>query len=361
MKKALIFILALLCISSGFSANKRFDTVVVFGDSLSDNGNLYRYMWHKLPLSPPYFAGRFSNGPLWIEYLYASYFPMEYGQGLQNYAVGGAGAVLSYKENMPYTLTMELNNYLYWHTYGKKETTLYSIWIGGNNYLNGPTNVEDITDAVINATGGVIERLISYGGNKFLLPNLPDLGRVPQSRELNNQALLTLLSQKHNSKLAVKIEQLKQKYPEVLFLHFDLYSIFNFALEHPNDYGYNNVSDPCYLGSYTGWLLNYQPDEQSLWAFLQQQDGQFKPRQWDIIKNNPQLKEAAAAGYIYQLLPAKNKEEPLNCDGYVFWDRVHPTTQTHYYIAQKARDLLNDFGLEPFIAIEQPEPNGEIH
>ena len=32
------------------------NTIVVFGDSLSDNGNLYEYMKRELPLSPPYFA-----------------------------------------------------------------------------------------------------------------------------------------------------------------------------------------------------------------------------------------------------------------------------------------------------------------
>ena len=56
MKQALLLLVALLCFGSVFSANKRFDTMVVFGDSLSDNGNLYRYMWYKLPLSPPYFV-----------------------------------------------------------------------------------------------------------------------------------------------------------------------------------------------------------------------------------------------------------------------------------------------------------------
>lgn len=56
MKKALLLVVAVLCFGSVFSANKRFDTMVVFGDSLSDNGNLYRYMLYKLPLSPPYFA-----------------------------------------------------------------------------------------------------------------------------------------------------------------------------------------------------------------------------------------------------------------------------------------------------------------
>ncbi|CEG55512.1 Phosphatidylcholine-sterol acyltransferase (fragment) [Legionella fallonii LLAP-10] len=118
--------------------------MVIFGDSISDTGNLYRFMWNKLPISPPYYQGRFSNGPLWIEQLYSSYSPQDYVDGFQNYAVGGTGAVFSYKQNLPFTFGREVSDYLYWNTYGKKATTLYTIWIGANNYLNGPTNIESI-------------------------------------------------------------------------------------------------------------------------------------------------------------------------------------------------------------------------
>ena len=59
---------------SGIVAATPLHNVVVFGDSLSDNGNLYELMRHQLPPSPPYFEGRFSNGPVWIEHLMASYF-----------------------------------------------------------------------------------------------------------------------------------------------------------------------------------------------------------------------------------------------------------------------------------------------
>lgn len=43
-----------------------FDGVVVYGDSLSDNGNLYGAIG--VP-PPPYYMGRFSNGPVAAEYL----------------------------------------------------------------------------------------------------------------------------------------------------------------------------------------------------------------------------------------------------------------------------------------------------
>lgn len=41
--------------------------VVVFGDSLSDNGNLFAQTGQP---PAPYFQGRFSNGPVWVEQLF---------------------------------------------------------------------------------------------------------------------------------------------------------------------------------------------------------------------------------------------------------------------------------------------------
>ncbi|KTD61259.1 SGNH/GDSL hydrolase family protein [Legionella spiritensis] len=345
MKKIAGLLAGLMLSLACLAANKQFDTMVIFGDSLSDNGNIYRYLWYYLPASPPYFEGHFSNGPLWVEYLYGHYFPGDYQEGFQDYAVGGAGAVLSYKENLPFTLTFELDNYLYWHTYGRKETTLYAIWIGGNNYINGPTNIEPLTDGVTAAIGNVIERLIGYGGNKFLIANLPDLGSLPQARDNQTQQLLTDLTLAHNSKLAYQVEVLRAKYPEVTFIYFDTYRYFNEAIASPGDYGLNNVSDPCYLGGYTGWLKAMLPDDDQLYQAMKEQHPDLTEQQWSMIKSNPQLHEAVVTGYVYALFPEHAREEPLRCDDYLFWDRVHPTTFIHQLLAEKAGELIDEAGL----------------
>lgn len=349
MKKILCFVVALLCTGLNYADNKQFDTMVILGDSLSDNGNLYNFSWHTLPVSPPYYFGHFSNGTLWAEQLYSSLFPTDYVEGFQNYAVGGAGAVLSYKQHLPYTLVMELDNYLYWHTYGKKDTTLYTIWIGGNNYLNGPINIEIITDSVVNAIANTVERLIKVGGNKFLIPNLPDLARTPFSKEYGSQVLLNELVRRHNTKLAAKIEELKFKYPDTTFVYFDIYTFFNDALEHANEYGFSNIQEPCYLGGYIGWLT--KPDDKQLQSYVAQLNPHLTSINWELINNDPQLKEAVTTSYLYRLLPEKNKENSLSCDDYVFWDRIHPTTRAHTIIAEKARQLLDEAGLQAYVPV----------
>ena len=57
--------------------------VVTFGDSVSDNGNTFRLTLGRIP-PPPYYKGRFSNGPVWVEYL-ADYLHAK----LHDFAFGG--------------------------------------------------------------------------------------------------------------------------------------------------------------------------------------------------------------------------------------------------------------------------------
>ena len=48
---------------------KPFAQIIIFGDSLSDNGNIYRLDFGFIPKSPPYFKGRFSNGEVWADHV----------------------------------------------------------------------------------------------------------------------------------------------------------------------------------------------------------------------------------------------------------------------------------------------------
>src|ERR1700693_2489301 len=76
-------ILMVLMAMTPIASASSFSSVVVYGDSLSDNGNLYSLIGY--PPSPPYYMGRFSNGPVIAEQL-AAYL----GAPLYDFAVGGA-------------------------------------------------------------------------------------------------------------------------------------------------------------------------------------------------------------------------------------------------------------------------------
>lgn len=150
--------------------------IVAFGDSLSDTGNLYAVTG--LPPAP-YYQGRFSNGPLWIEDLAAtlgvpaltpSLFP-----GGNNYAWAGteSGTGLT-SDGLP-NLRTQVGQYLSGHTPGPGD--LFSIWSGGNDFRDGQTNpfvpVQNILAAITD--------LAAAGGTHFLVADLPPLGEIPEA------------------------------------------------------------------------------------------------------------------------------------------------------------------------------------
>ncbi len=79
---------------SARAASPGYDAIYVFGDSYCDVGNIYAATKGAIPLSPPYYAGRFSNGPIWVEHVASAMgLPMKPAlavPGGTDYAVGGA-------------------------------------------------------------------------------------------------------------------------------------------------------------------------------------------------------------------------------------------------------------------------------
>jgi hypothetical protein len=72
-----------------------FNTIVFFGDSLTDDGNLPE----PFQPDPPYVGGRFTNGPVYAELL-----PGELGTGYDNFAFGGAQATTYGPRDLPLEL-----------------------------------------------------------------------------------------------------------------------------------------------------------------------------------------------------------------------------------------------------------------
>lgn len=332
--------LAIVCFVSFSVHGYKFNTIVAFGDSLSDNGNLYQHLAHLVPKSPPYYKGRFSNGPVWVETLFENYFPHGNHGYFLNYAVGGAGAVFSYKEQMPYILSHEITSYLYSHYYNNKDKSLYTIWIGANNYLSGPTNVNEITTDAVNAISDAVEKLIDRGGMMYLIINLPNIGTLPRSLSTaTDRALLTQLTLTHNQKLLEKCETLREQYPNVKIVYLDVYKLFEEAMENPQKFGLKNTQDPCYTGGYTidgtaqgmHTVLKHDLDTNAM--FLTEKDKQS-------ILNNPMVSEALRTGW-------GETQPPNACDTYLFWDRVHPTAVVHRFMAEYVELMLKNAGIEP--------------
>lgn len=329
--------------------------LVIFGDSLSDNGNLKEFT-HYLP-SEPYFKGRFSNGLVW-----ADYFSIMTQIPILNYAYGGAKS--SSDINMPVYkfvsylksgvrnlitggMTNYVNSYIKSHlnlkslnktqTIQTPDETLYIIWIGGNDYLDSMNSQKEFTklidndsykfsENIVNNITNSITNLQKAGAKKFLIIGLPDIGMTPEAVLNNNYNFtggrfkkkeeiyyrLSEISQIHNSILKQKIENLNNYAQNSHIYFYDINPLllklinnkniiddtpFNYQLNYLNSefpfYGFekNNIQMPCYKGDFKRNPI------------------------WGQLKSNKNL------------FCIEKKE--VNFTKSMFWDAVHPTSYTH--------------------------------
>ena len=141
-------ILALLLIfSSWVQADTSFSRVYVFGDSLSDTGNLAS-IFGPFPM-PPFYKNRVSNGPVGVEVLAqklghtaeASLHLIGPSVG-SNYAVAGANALGS----DPIDLGTQVLAFQANHGFIAPPDALYVVFIGGND-VRSSRGRADLSDA----------------------------------------------------------------------------------------------------------------------------------------------------------------------------------------------------------------------
>ncbi len=165
--------------------------VYVFGDLLSDTGNLFNITSEAFGAgfpSAPFFEGRYSNGQLWVESL-ASELGIAYNFDT-NFALIGATTGLDNVGNpfdpndvveqlgLPGTLA-QVNNFIA-STPNIDPNGLYTIWAGIYDF---GLSVTDTTELVNNITTAV-ENLANAGAKNIIVPNLPDLNQFPGTSDI---------------------------------------------------------------------------------------------------------------------------------------------------------------------------------
>lgn len=204
-----------------------FSELIVFGDSLSDTGN----------------AGRFTNGPVWVEgiakQLGLDLRPARFGG--TNYAVGGArthGGVIDVLSQTAMFLTQRPTD----------PDALYVVFAGANDLLAVACRAEDFSVAqdAAAAIGGAISRLAEAGAVQFLVPNLPDIGKAPIVREqgagcAGNARELTKAYNAALDRVLAETELNRQ----IRLLRLDTFTLAEAVFEDPQRVGFRNVTTPC--------------------------------------------------------------------------------------------------------------------
>jgi phospholipase/lecithinase/hemolysin len=217
---------------------------------LSDTGNdiVLTKAQGIFPAIPPsesphrtYYNGRFSNGPVSVEYLWrllkssnnAVLTPFLSKNGLTldggiNFAFGGSTS--GYVNQTPgrfYVPGVLGQVELFRKALkGKKPQAdaLYVIWTGANDYITGAT--DQPAEVVANITKAV-ETLYSLGARNFLVPNLPDLGLAPiiQSEGSEKIQEFSQFTETHNDLLERAGSELKIKLRGSSIIIVDLYTV----------------------------------------------------------------------------------------------------------------------------------------
>ena len=236
--------------------------VITFGDSLSDNGNLFLNTGNP---PAPYFQGRFSNGPVWTELLNGPmnrfwqpnpFFVPTPGANTANInaAVGGARADNGVNLNGPLpSVGTQVGAFaLTGGTFGAND--LVTMQGGANDLfqyftLNGFANNVGITTAGQTAATAFVQDVglaIGLGAKKLLVANMPDLGGTPAYGGVALSANAgTLATQTYNGFWDAGLKQLAAANNGVNIIQMDVYTLVNLVKANPAAFGFSNVTQPC--------------------------------------------------------------------------------------------------------------------
>ncbi len=278
MPRNLTASLFLLCFlgAPATQAGPNFSTLVVLGDSLSDNGNLFAYSTANLPVQIPdptyYDQGRFQNGPNYAEHLWhdlgfaGDLTPYLANPAGTNFAIGGARSRYSVFNLdgsglppaagggvQPFSLLWQVALYRSLTGGVADPNALYDVWLGSNDLFDA-VNVQFQVGALqadalrAQALGDVVTAiavLVADGAESLLIPNIPDIGLTPEL--LANpvaSALGTQFAQEFNDSLNLYLSTLIG----VTVFRYDTFSFLQEAVAHPADLGFSNVDEPCLTG-----------------------------------------------------------------------------------------------------------------
>jgi len=285
MKKFPLFAFSLTIAGLIFSiGNTRAAQFVVFGDSLSDNGNTLAAAG--VP-QPPYYDGRWTDGPNWVDYFtrLAQLPPATaYLQnGGTNFAVGGSTSPL---------LGVQITVYLAANGGHANKDDLYAVWIGGNDFRAG-VNASTTVDAI----QAGLALLRSAGAERIILLDMPDISLTPDviaAGGATDQAAKQFVTSVNTN--------LRARAPLEAFLlgikltYVDVNEIFTQIVERPVRFGFSNSSGAAFNPA-TG-VEQPNPDSYVFW------DG-FHP--------------TTRAHYLAAWTVFQREDAPANFLGYIGW------------------------------------------
>jgi outer membrane lipase/esterase len=229
----------LLAAPAGAAPITDYTSFHVLGDSLSDRGNIYRATFGAIPQSPPYWHGRFSNGPVWAEHVAAVF--ATHGLPTGNHAWGNARAAGSFSPD----LAWQARRYRLLDEDRRGDRPLVALWAGANDIMGSVgANVWISGHRAARAVGATAGSLVSSGVDDFLIFNMPDLGLLPLYNGRDDLALSASRGTRaYNRELGRQIAGLRAEGANVVGVN--AFWLMNAVVAHPRRFGVRDTETPC--------------------------------------------------------------------------------------------------------------------
>jgi outer membrane lipase/esterase len=234
----------------------RFQSIVIFGDSLSDNGNVYALTNGTYPI-PPYWNGRYSNGPNWVDQLGVS--------GVSNYAYGSAttdnNLVQGYAQGNTVPVPgMRQQIQLYLNNTNVNSIdfarTLYILWGGGNDFIFNMNLYPNVIAASLLSSA---QALLDIGAKNILVFNQVPVQYFPFSKPFGIPELFIYLTDEGNLHISNLTESMQLDNPQASLNIFDIHSLVLNILTENSTY-FTNTVDNCWLNFNATTVVQLCPD-----------------------------------------------------------------------------------------------------
>lgn len=219
-------------------------SLFVFGDSLSDGGNVYAATGGAVP-GAGYYNGRFSNGPIWADKL-AAHLGTALTPSLtggNDYAWGGAETGTGLSGDGTPNVGTQIATFAGGGGHFSS-TDLVTLWAGPNDFIQGQTN--PLVPA--NNIGTEIDALYALGARRILVPNMVELGYTPDLVGTSAEAQANQVSLLFDQALHAQIQSKRASDAGITLYELDVNSLFLNVLQNPNAYGFKDTTH-AYLGS----------------------------------------------------------------------------------------------------------------
>ena len=195
-----------------------------------------------------------------------------------NFAIGGARLD---PLSGPHSLRAQADLFL--RTRPPSGRTLHIVYGGGNDLLSavGHLKAPRMVETAVASLRSIVADLVGHGASDLLVPNLPDVGMTPKIRARGSTAVAHAgwLTQQFNGAADRALSELAGSFGTVRLYRLDVQAMAARARTNPAALGFVDIMNPC------------------------------------------------------SRLPG--------CEGYLFWDGVHPTTQAHGRLADAALPAMS--------------------